>query len=821
MPSPAGTCSWRTRLSMRTRFSRLLGLPALALVVLLGAFGGSATAAVEIRRTADGIPHVLASGWRELGYGYGHAQAEDALCTLAEAFVTYRGQRSFHFGGEGRPARNSTFGRSTNLELDFFFCSLVADEQVAAYRQHQPADLQALTEGFAAGYNAALRQLKAQQGPQRRACAGESWVAKISADDIYRRMYAAGLAGGYSRFIPQIVNARPPGGPDTGALADDVAERLAHAVGEMPGLGSNVIALGREATGEEAGVLFGNPHWFWGGPDRFYQAHLTIPGRLNVAGVSFLGVPVIVIGFNEHIAWSHTVSAARRFGLFELALDAADPTAYRYDGAVEKMQRRQVAVEVRQEDGSIATVTRALYRSRQGPLVDFGARSPAFAWGPERALALRDINAGNFRSFETFFRWNQAKSLDEFAAIQREEGGVPWVNTVAIGRGDGRVWFADIGAVPNVPDALRQRCAGALAPAFATLDRNAPLLDGSRADCAWATEPAAPVAGSLPPARMPALFATDYVANMNDSYWFTRPAQPLEGYDRILGGEGEELSLRGQAGHALGGRLLHARAGSARELARMLRREVLDARVHSAIRFKQALLAAACVSPTVTVKRDLLSGEALASPVEVNTAPACRLLAGWQDKGGAEDRGSLLWDAWWARLRRIPAAEFYRVPFDRTRPLDTPAGPAAADPRVAEALGAAILAQQKAGLALDARRGSALTVDTARGEVALFGGCDLQGYFTVACAGAASYRMNADSHGNSYLQVVRFVGEGAAGRGVEAHTLLPHGNDERALQGGPGAAPVLRYARQDWLRFPFTEAEIAADPALRRIRLHP
>lgn len=631
-------------------------------------------------------------------------------------------------------------------------------------------------------------------------------------------MYAAGLAGGYSRFIPQIVNARPPGGPDVGALTEDVAERLAHAVGEMPGLGSNVIALGQEATGEEASVLFGNPHWFWGGPDRFYQAHLTIPGRLNVAGVSFLGVPVIVIGFNEHIAWSHTVSAARRFGLFELALDAADPTAYRYDGAAEKMQRRQIAVEVRQADGRIATVTRTLYRSRQGPLVDFGARSPAFGWGRERALAVRDINAGNFRSFETFFRWNQAKSLDEFAAIQREEGGVPWVNTAAIGRGDGRVWFADVGAVPNVPDALRQRCAGALAPAFATLDRSAPLLDGSRSDCAWATDPAAPVAGSLPPARMPALFATDYVANMNDSYWLTQPARRLAGYDRILGGEGEELSLRGQAGHALAGELLRAQAGSTRKLAQMLRRDVLDARVNSAARFKQSLLEAVCASPTVAVKRDLLSGGELASPKEVSIAQACRVLAGWQDKGGAADCGSLLWDAWWARLRRIPAAEFYRVPFDRNRPLDTPTAPAVADPRVAEALGAAVLAQQKAGLALDARRGSALAVDTARGKVALFGGCDLQGYFTIACAGEAGYRMNADSHGNSYLQVVRFVGEGG---GVEAHTLLPHGNDERALQGGPGAAPVLRYARQDWLRMPFTEAEIARDPALRRIRLHP
>lgn len=35
---------------------------------------------------------------------------------------------------------------------------------------------------------------------------------------------------------------------------------------------------------------------------RFYQMHLTIPGQLDVMGAALPGLPVINIGFNQHVA---------------------------------------------------------------------------------------------------------------------------------------------------------------------------------------------------------------------------------------------------------------------------------------------------------------------------------------------------------------------------------------------------------------------------------------------------------------------------------------------------------------------------------------
>ncbi|MEX3629422.1 MAG: penicillin acylase family protein [Burkholderia sp.] len=131
-------------------------------------------------------------------------------------------------------------------------------------------------------------------------------------------------------------------------------------VGGHYGIGSNGLAFGRDATGGEP-ILFGNPHGFWSGPDRFYQAQLTIPGQLDVSGASFLGVPVIMIGFNDQVAWTHTVSSARRFGVFQLQLADDDPTQYLVDGRRVAMRPVTLTVPVRQPGGTLGGVTRTLY----------------------------------------------------------------------------------------------------------------------------------------------------------------------------------------------------------------------------------------------------------------------------------------------------------------------------------------------------------------------------------------------------------------------------------------------------------------------------
>ncbi len=162
----------------------------------------------EIRHTRDGIPHIRAADWGGLGFGFGYAQAQDNLCTLADGFVTYRGERSMYFGADARPASPSTFGQPRNLDADFFFRFVDDTGAVECYRAAQTPELRAIIDGFVAGYNRYLADVNGGSPTARLpACRGKPWLVKIDAADVYRRLIAANLSGGAACFVQPALRA--------------------------------------------------------------------------------------------------------------------------------------------------------------------------------------------------------------------------------------------------------------------------------------------------------------------------------------------------------------------------------------------------------------------------------------------------------------------------------------------------------------------------------------------------------------------------------------------------------------------------------------
>jgi len=776
----------------------------LAALAALAACGGSSHDSdpvpdkyhAEIRRTTMGVPHIKADNWEGLGYGVGYAQAQDNLCTMADSFLTYRGERSRYFGGEAIAVYDSTIDRPRNLDSDFFFRHVISPDVVDAMSGAQGAQIQAMVGGFVAGYNRYVREAQSG-GSAHAACRTEAWVQPITEQDLWRRMYAANLAGGYSNFVAAIANATPPAAAPaakaqvaTLAAGGITAPRLQ--VGGTRGIGSNMYGFGPAVTGGDGPVMFGNPHWFWKGPDRFYQAQLTIPGEVNVSGASFLGVPMVLIGFNDNVAWSHTVSTARRFGFFQLTLAPGDATSYMVDGKAVKMQAVPISVAVRQPDGSSATVTRTLYKSQYGPMVNLGSLNPALGWNAQSAFAMRDINADNYRTFRNWMRWNQAKSLGEFIAIQKEEAAIPWVNTVAVGRGSSQAWYADIGAVPNVSPEQVASCTTPAGKLMAGALPNVPIFDGSRAACQWQTDKDSVQPGAIGPSRMPSLLRSDYVGNMNDSYWLANATAPLTGYPGIFGPAGTSAqTLRTRLGHTMALERLAGTDGypGNQATSAIVRQMVLNSRVFSAERFKDEALALAC---------------------DAATAPACDVLRQWDNHGNQDSRGSHLWDEFWTRAAKLPDAQLYAVPFDPANPLGTPRQlRAEAAPALRTALAQAVQAVQASGFALDAPRGDVLFATRGGGKIPLYGGCGGVGYFTITCSEnpitAGGYSMDGQPHGNSYMQVVNFP----AG-GVQAYTFLTFSlSDDPA---SPHYGDYTRaYGAKQWVRMPFTESEITGN----------
>lgn len=761
----------------------------------------------EIRRTEMGIAHIKASNWASLGYGAGYAQASDDLCTLADGFVTFRGERSKYFGANALAVYSSTIGRPGNLDSDMFFKHVVNDDAVKAMMAAQTEDAIQVMEGFAAGYNRYVAEAKSAQATANAACRTAEWVQPITALDMWRRVMSANVAGGYSNFVAMIANAQPPTGKSAAAastteLAPGSMKAPALQVGGEAGIGSNMYGFGPQSTGSSA-VLFGNPHWYWKGMDRFYQMQLTIDGQVNVSGAGFLGFPIPQIAFNNNVAWSHTVSTARRFGFFGMTLDPSDPTRYVMDGQSKPFIARDIEVSVKGSDGAQSTVKRTLYASEQGPVVNLSALNPALGWNTQSAVVIRDVNALNYRTVRNWMRWSQATSLDDFANIQREESAIPWVNTIAAGRGSEQVWYADIGAVPNAPPALLASCSTPFSAAAAVALPGVPVLDGSRSACNWQSDPDSVQAGAIGPARMPSLQRRDYVANMNDSYWLTNVYEPLTGFPSIFGPAGTQAqTLRTRLGHRMALERLAGTDGYGGKLASsaIVRQMVLDSRIESA-RFKDEILDLVC------------QGDGAAE-----RASACAVLAAWDSRGMATSRGSHIWDEFWMNLGSVASSTLYLTPFDAQDPLNTPRDiNPAARAQLAQAFDTAVATVQASGFALDAPRGEVVYLTRNGKRLPLFGGCGSVGYFTISCSEfrltSRGYTMDDQPHGNTYMQVVSFPADK-----VEAYSFLTFSLSDDPASPHYGDYSQA-YSEQQWVKLPFSEAEISAAPGLQTMTI--
>ena len=284
---------------------------------------------------------------------------------------------------------------------------------------HGPSDdVKRAVRGYVAGYNRYLRDTGVDRLPDP-GCRGAAWVTPITEIDVYRYFYKLALLASQGVAIDGIGGAQPPargcpvrrGSRDRAAeelIEDELDRRL-----RLEGAGSNAYGLGREATADGRGMVLGNPHFPWQGSQRFYQSHLTLPGKLDVAGASLFGVPPVLIGHTRRLAWSHTVSTARRFTPFELKLLPGAPTSYIEDGQVKPDARRPRHRPGPGEGGGLEDAHRTLYSTEHGPVFTSLLGLPLFPWTPLLAPTLGDANAANFRYLNHFFETDRAQSVRE------------------------------------------------------------------------------------------------------------------------------------------------------------------------------------------------------------------------------------------------------------------------------------------------------------------------------------------------------------------------------------------------------------------------
>src|SRR5215831_5094455 len=771
-----------------------------------GLAAGQLTA--QIRYTTGGIPHILAHNWADLGFGYGYAFAKDNICTMANGYTTVEAQRSRYFGPDGSYIDRG--GLENNLESDIFWQQIIDSHIVQHLEQGLNADERQTEEGYVKGYNSYLAHVGGAKGVPDPTCRGKSWVKPITLSDSYLLFYQDMLEQSSGKVIRGITEAAPPTAAQATHQAAASPARTARALAaawraHTSTLGSNAVAIGAAGTRDHLGLLLANPHQPWFGTGRFYQAQLTIPGKINVTGASLYGIPLVLVGHNENVAWSHTTSTAWRFTPFQLTLVQGHPTEYLQNGKAVAMTPRTVTVLARQPNGTLAPVTHTLWWTRYGPVFNNFEGIP-LQWTNTTAFAFANNLA---RAANTWFGFARASSTQQILSILKKYQGIPWANTIATDRA-GLALYADIGAIPHVTNAEANRCdtpRGKLT--FQSLAL--PILNGATTSCDWGNDPGAAVPGIFGPSHEPYLLRHDYVTNSNDSYWLANPHQPLTGFAQIISGPGTEASAR----------TLRTRIGLLQVQARIDGTDGQGPPGFTVPAMRNLDLSDIDYAAQLTLFAlvhlcNQFQGAGGTAPTTgggtVPLGDACTTLAHWNMRWDAGQRGAVLFGEFWNHATASPTSPFSH-PFEPAHPVTTPFGLNTAIPTVRNALGDAIQALHNAHIPIDTTLGAVQFVSYHGSHITLPGGPgDPDGIYNAIYENTEpGDSLTAPDTGSSFIQVVTWPRHGSC---PDADTILTY--SESSNPASPHFADQTKlFSKKQFLPDRFCPAQIAADPKLQ------
>jgi acyl-homoserine-lactone acylase len=364
-----------------------------------------------ISRDRFGIPHVHGERDADTAYGRVWAHAEDDFPTLQRSALAARGRLATVAGREAAP-------------IDYLVALLRVREVAEAGYPALAPQTRALLDGYAAGLNAYAAAHEAEVlSPELFPVSGEDLVAAS--------VQKAPLFFGLEVTLAALFDPAP---------LEEQRRALERptSLDAVTAAGSNVLVVGPSRTADGATHLVSNSHQPWTGPVAWYEATLTSDEGWHATGALFPGVPSIVLGHNEDVAWSFTVNRPDLIDVYRLEVDPRDPTRYRVDGEWLEMEVDEVDLEVRLLGRLRWTVQREVAWTIYGPVVRRDDGDVALRW------AGMD-NAGIFDQLHAF---NRASSIDEWRAALESQDGLASFN-VGVADASGRIGYLYHALLPD------------------------------------------------------------------------------------------------------------------------------------------------------------------------------------------------------------------------------------------------------------------------------------------------------------------------------------------------------------------------------------
>lgn len=803
-----------------------------------------------IRRTTDGVAHITGATVADAAFGQGYAAGQDRPCDLVDQVLKVRGERAKWFGAGEDDA---------NIDSDVAWRTIGIFDLASKDWKKFPKDSAKLLGAFVDGWNAHLRAVGADGVDGW--CRGAKWLRPVEPVELYAYARSVALLASGAQVTKYIPSAQPPG-VETGAssttavvtpktapeattttgrdeaAAGSASEGLA-ALRDAP-IASNAWAIGSARSADGGGLLLANPHFPWEGELRFWESHLTVPGKIDIYGVQLSDLPGIGIGFTKDFGWSHTVSAGHRFTAYKLSLVPGSPTSYRYGDEVRQMTPVKNTIEVLGADGKTSTVERTTWRSHYGPIIDF----PGVGWTDTTTMTYRDANIDNDEFLDQYLEMLKAKTLDDLIDISERINAVPLFNTIAASS-DGRAWYADTAATPNLSKAAIEAYEASKKTDFlvkAAADSGVVLLDGSDPKFEWVDEPGARDPGLVPAKRQPQLTREDYVFNANDSFWLANSHHLLEGdYSPMHGDQDTVRSPRTRENAVVLDDT--SASGPSGADGKFSLDEIADASLlnqgYTARSLRSAVVERCKAADSPVEVGALAAGkDAPGLPAaEVDISKACDVLAAWDGRYDLDSVGAALWRELMTRYgfkELLTAGTLWAEPFDAARPVDTPSGLAPApadgpDPLLVN-LARAVQALGVAGFGPDVPLGQVQFAPRDGQRIPMHGGNAVDGTTNqvgfgrsttssdpaltglereVLVTGSGLSRLDGETgypinNGTSFLLAVHF------GKGVpQAKAFLTYGNT--ADRSAADYTEVTeRFSKKDWRDVAFTEEAIEA-----------
>ncbi len=416
---------------------------------------------VEIGRDESGIVHIRAEHDNDVHFAMGYAHAQDRLWQLEV-------QRKSSQGRLGE-----LFGRDY-IQHDIWIRTLGIRASARAAVGHLSDDALASLDSYAAGINAWLAE--GQQLPVEFSLLGvrpDPWTREDSL--AWVKMFALNLAGNLPAELKNHVAAQylnkeqldflfPNAGPHesrqaaipspgadfdrtastmTGLiLLQDRLETLSGLGGQF--VGSNAWVVSGRMTGGGA-ILANDPHLSLQIPSMWY-AVTQMGESISVSGMSLVGIPLVVFGRNDHIAWGGTSMLADVQDIYIEQPNPADPRLYRAGQQWREFEVRNEVIEVRADllsalGNEMAPVKIQVRKSRHGPIISDAIDSQS------EPMALRWVGLDeDDTTYESFLRISRATDWESFRASMAFHLA-PALNMLYADR-NGNIGFVGAGRVP-------------------------------------------------------------------------------------------------------------------------------------------------------------------------------------------------------------------------------------------------------------------------------------------------------------------------------------------------------------------------------------